>query len=150
MALGVHRLRIAALAVLASGGLVAPAAGATEVLKVVERATNEHVVDVGARGDSLGDLLVFANPVYDAANVKAIGSSDGYCVRTVVGKRWQCTWTMRLGDDALLVAGEYPDDSDADLAITGGTGHRAGARGTLHVHARDAAHTSYDFVVTLQ
>ena len=57
---------------------------------------------------------------------------------------------MRLGADELVVAGEYPDEGDADFAITGGTGHRAGARGTLHVHARDAKHTSYDFIVTLQ
>ena len=38
---------------------------------------------------------------------------------------------MRLGADELVVAGEYPDEGDADFAITGGTGHRAGARGTV-------------------
>ena len=107
------------------------------------------MLDLGAHGDSLGDLLVFANPLYDAANAKALGTSNGSCVRTVVGKRWQCAWTMTLATGQLQIGGEYPDEGDADFAITGGTGRYAGARGTLHVHARDAGHTSYDFIVSL-
>ncbi len=129
--------------------IAAPIARAAQPIRLVERATNEHVIDLGAQGDSLGDALVFANPLYDASNSKSLGTSNGSCARTVVGQRWQCAWTMTLAAGQLQVAGEYPDDGDADFAITGGTGKYAGARGTLRVHARDAGHTSYDFTVSL-
>ena len=43
----------------------------------------ETTIDLGAKGDSLGDLLVFANKVYDAANKTQVGTDQGYCVRTV-------------------------------------------------------------------
>ena len=131
-------------------GRASLAAHAGETLHLVERATGEQVVDLGAKGDSPGDLLVFSNPLYDAANAKATGSSNGYCVRTVVGKTWQCSWTMQVEGGQLAVAGTDPDHGDADFAIVGGTGRYAGARGSLKVHARDAGNTAYDFTVSLR
>ena len=35
---------------------------------VVERALTDVVTDLGAPGDSIGDLLTFGNPVFNAAN----------------------------------------------------------------------------------
>jgi hypothetical protein len=139
----------APILVAAAACVATPPALAAESIRLVERATNEHVIDLGAHGDSLGDLLVFANPLHDATNGKALGTSNGSCVRTVVGQRWQCAWTMTLAGGQLQVGGECPDEGDADFAITGGTGRYAGARGTLRVHARDAGHASYDFTVSL-
>ena len=55
----------------------------------------ETTVDLGAKGDSVGDLLVFANKVFDAANKTQVGTDQGYCVRTVVGKSWECFWTLQ-------------------------------------------------------
>jgi len=127
----------------------APFAGATEPIRLFERATNEHVVDLGAHGDSPGDLLAFANPLYETANSNTLGKSNGSCVGTVVGGFWQCARPLSIAAGQVQVAGEYPDVGVADFAITGGTGRYAGARGRLRVHARHAGHTTYDFTVSL-
>ena len=140
------------IAVLISGALlVAPwTALAGERLGLVERATGEHVVHRGASADAVGGLLVFSNPLYDAVDRVAAGASRGYCVRVEVGRWWDCHFTLELGSGSLLVAGAYPDEGDAAFGIVGGTGRYAGARGTLEVHARDAAHSAYDFAIALQ
>ncbi|MBS0613898.1 MAG: dirigent protein [Proteobacteria bacterium] len=122
---------------------------AARTLHWVERATHEHVVDIAPAGDSLGDLLTFVNPLYDAANDKQVGDSNGYCVRTEVGKSWQCTWTTHLQQGELAVSGTYADEGDSTFIIVGGSGAFAGARGSLKVHARDAGHTTYDFTANL-
>ncbi len=134
---------------IAAAVFVAPMAVGGEVLHLIERATNEHVVDVGAKGDSLGDMLVFANPLYDAANTKSAGSSNGSCVRVEIGKSWHCSWMLAVAGGQIAVLGAYPDQGDAEFALAGGTGRYVGARGTLKIHARDAAHLSYDFTVSL-
>jgi hypothetical protein len=136
-------------AILVLVALAAAPAGAAERIRLVERATGEKVVPLTQAPDALGDLLVFSNPLLDAANVVAVGTSRGYCVRVELGKWWQCQWTMQLAAGALQVAGPYPDDGDAQFTIVGGTGRYAGSRGTLKVHARNAAHSSYDFLVEL-
>jgi allene oxide cyclase len=127
----------------------ASSAIAAEHLRLVERATNEKVVSISRAPDAIGDLLVFSNALYDAADRTPVGTSRGSCVRVEVGRWWQCQWTMQLDSGALQVAGSYPDSGDSEFAILGGTGRYAGARGFLKVHARDAAHSAYDFVIEL-
>src|SRR5580658_3964239 len=122
--------------------LLAPlVAAAGERLQVVERALTDTTVDLGAKGDSAGDLLTFANPVYDAANKTKVGSDQGYCVRVVVGKSWECFWTLILAGGEITVEGPFYDSGDSTLAVTGGTGKYAGAKGALKLHARDAKAT---------
>jgi hypothetical protein len=137
------------LAIVIAAACALPAAAA-EVIKVVERPVNETTVDIGAKGDSVGDLLTFANPVYDAANVTQVGSDQGYCVRVVVGKSWECFWTLILKKGQITVEGPFADEGDSTFAITGGTGKYAGAKGTLKLHPRDATPTGYDFTYTLK
>lgn len=140
------RTGIFALALLAA----AANASAGEVIAVVERADTDAVTDTGAKGDSVGDVLTFANPVFDRANKTKIGTDQGYCLRTAAGKSWECTWTLSLKDGQITVAGPFLDAGDSVLAITGGTGKYAGARGQMKLHARDAKGTAYDFVYELQ
>ena len=45
------------------------------------------------QGDTVGDFRVFSNDLYDADNVHIVGTDKGFCVRTVVGQRMECTWT---------------------------------------------------------
>jgi allene oxide cyclase len=135
---------LAAAAALAS----LPALGA-EQIAVVERPVGETTVDLGAKGDSVGDLLVFANKVYDAANKTQVGSDNGYCVRTVVGKSWECFWTLTLKAGQITIEGPFMDTGDSLFAITGGTGKYAGARGSMKLHPRDATPTGYDFTYDL-
>src|SRR6202041_3582976 len=111
-------VRIAALAT----ALLALPAFAAEQIKVVERPVGETTVDLGAKGDSIGDMLVFANGVFDAANKTQVGSDQGYCVRTIVGKSWECNWTLMLKSGQITVEGPFMDEGDSLLTVTGGTG----------------------------
>lgn len=124
-------------------------AGAAEVIKLVERPVNETTVDVGIKGDSVGDILTFANPVFDAANKLQVGSDQGYCVRVVVGKSWECIWTLMLKGGQITVEGPFADAGDSTFAVTGGTGKYVGAKGSLKLHPRDATPTGYDFTYDL-
>jgi hypothetical protein len=136
------------IAVLAAALLSVPALAA-EQIKVVERPVGETTVDLGPKGDSIGDLLVFANGIFDAANKAQIGSDQGYCVRITVGKSWECNWTMMLKGGQITVEGPFMDEGDSLLTITGGTGKYAGAKGSMKLHPRDAKSTSYDFTYDL-
>ena len=130
--------------------LLAPlAASAGERLQVVERALTDTTIDLGAKGDSVGDLLTFANPIYDAANKAKLGSDQGYCVRVVVGKSWECFWTLMLAEGQITVEGPFFDTGDSVMVVTGGTGKYAGAKGDMKLHARDAKSTAYDFLYEL-
>lgn len=117
---------------------------------VVEHALTDTVADTGPTGDSLGDVLAFANPIYDAANQVKLGSDNGSCIRTAVGKAWECSWTTTLTGGSLVVSGPFYDTKDSVLAITGGSGKWAGARGEMRLHARNAKGTAYDFAFSVR
>ncbi len=115
-------------------------------LTVVERATTDAIsVHGGTAADNVGDVLTFANEVFDAANQVKLGSDQGYCVRVVVGKAFECHWTLILADGQIAVDGPFLDAGDSVLAIVGGTGAYSGARGEMKLHARDAKGGAYDF-----
>jgi allene oxide cyclase len=130
------------------GGLAASTHD-NKTMHVVEHAITDTVIDLGKKGDSLGDQLAFGNPVYDAANKKQVGRDQGICVRTVVGKSWECFWTVLLPAGHITVEGPYADTSDSMLAITGGTGAYRDAHGQMKLHARNAKGTEYDFIYDL-
>ena len=117
---------------------------------MVERAVTDTVVDLGPKGDSRGDQLAFANPVYNSSNSTKVGRDQGSCVRTVVGKAWQCSFTTWLAKGSLVVEGPFYDTRDSVFAITGGTGSYSRARGVMHLHARNAKGTLFAFRFTLQ
>jgi hypothetical protein len=118
-------------------------------LVVVEHATTDATLDLGAKGDSNGDVLTFANEVFDKANKEKVGTDNGYCVRTVVGKAWECIWTLSLAKGQITVEGPFLDAGDSMLAITGGTGEYAHAHGDMLLHARNAQGYEYDFTYNL-
>src|ERR1700691_2759181 len=122
---------------------------AGEQIKVVERPVGETTVDLGAKGDSIGDMLVFANGVFDVANKTQVGSDQGYCVRTIVGKSWECFWTLTLKAGQITVEGPFMDEGDSLLTVTGGTGKYAGAKGSMKLHPRDAKSSTNDFTYIL-
>jgi hypothetical protein len=116
---------------------------------VVEHAKSDTVTDTGDKGDTVGDLLTFANDIFDQANANQVGSDNGWCIRTVVGKAWECFWTATLAKGQITVAGPFLDAGDSVLAVTGGTGAYSGARGEMKLHARDEKGSEYDFTYTL-
>jgi allene oxide cyclase len=132
--------------------LAAPlAALAGERLHVIEHAVNETTTHGGSptKGDSIADVLTFANPVFDSTNKLKIGSDNGWCIRVVVGKSWECFWTLLLKEGRITVEGPFYDSGDSVLVITGGTGKYAGAKGQMTLHDRSTKPTSYDFVYEL-
>ena len=100
----------AAIAVVLVAGYVAQAGTAhrraATVIHVVERATTDLVIDTGPTGDSSGDLLTFANDLYDETNVDKVGRDQGSCIRinTTEGS-WECTWINFLKGGAITVEG---------------------------------------------
>lgn len=146
--LGLTMATVAAVGV-ANGFCAAPAA-ADERFAVVERATTDTVTDIGAVGDSPGDILTFANEIYDAPNAKLVGHNNGWCIRIVVGQSWECFWTLTLDRGQITVEGPYYDGKDSVLAVTGGTGAFDDVRGEMALHARNEQGTEYDFVYALE
>lgn len=135
-----------------AAAITAPAAaqdGKTTKLNLVEHAATDTIVDIGTAGDSTGDILTFANEIFDEQDAQKLGSDNGWCIRVVPGKSWECFWTLSLADGQITVEGPFLDSGDSVLAVTGGTGKYAGARGEMALHARDAKGSAYDFKYTL-
>ena len=140
-----------AASVAASTAPAAPAwsAGRTEQIRLVERATSDVTSHVGPKDDNPGDVLTFANDVFDAANAVKLGTDQGFCIRVVVGKSFECMWTTSLAGGQITVQGPFLDKADSVLAVTGGTGSYANVRGEMALHSRDASGSTYDFAYTL-
>jgi hypothetical protein len=144
-------LRLFAIVPIAAGGLLIAAGQATaEELKMIEHATTDAVTDTGAKGDSAGDILTFANEVFDAEDKNKIGSDQGICFRTVPGKAWECFWTLNLDKGQLTVEGPFYDTGDSVLAVTGGTGDFAGAQGEMALSAYGTKGDAYTFIYKLK
>ena len=128
-----------------SGGIVSPIK-----IHVVEHPVTDQVIDIGAPGDSPGDQLPFANPIFDAKNHRQVGSDEGNCVRaSTVQGRWECMWTTFLHKGQITVEGPFRDKFPTTvLAVTGGTGAYANARGQMVLHTRKDG--NFDFIFKLQ
>jgi hypothetical protein len=137
------------IAAVSAAGLLSACGGGSdsETIKVIEHAETDTVRHIGpaSEEDSVGDVLAFANPVFDSENQKRVGSDNGQCVRTVVGKAWECIWTVSLSGGQLTVEGPFEEGKDTTLAITGGTGDYKDASGQMTLHARNEGETEYDF-----
>jgi allene oxide cyclase len=130
--------------------LLAGAVQAADKLEFIEHAKSDFTLDLGAAGDSAGDLLTFANPLFDPLDKAQIGIDQGYCVRVAVGKSWECSITTILDGGQIMVTGPFNDKGDSMLAVIGGTGKYAGAKGQMLLHTRDAKGSAYDFRFELQ
>ena len=117
-------------------------------MRVVEHATSDAVTN-GTEADSAGNVLTFANEVFDSTDVKKVGSDQGYCIRIVVGKTWECNWTTFLSGGQITVEGPFSDTGNTVLAITGGTGAYKNARGSMELIYHNPAGTKFDFVFHL-
>jgi allene oxide cyclase len=130
--------------------LTGPGALASEKIVLIEHPINETTVHTTRPGaDAVGDILSFANPVFDAANKLQVASDQGFCVRTAVGKSWECMWSLMLKEGMITVEGPFHDTGDSTFAITGGTGKYEGAKGHMKLHARDGKPEAYDFTYEL-
>jgi hypothetical protein len=141
--------------VICAAGLLASCGGGSDeiTIKLIEHAETDTIRHIGPANeeDSVGDVLAFANPVYESANKKQAGTDNGQCVRTAVGKAWECIWTVSLEAGQLTVEGPFYDGGkSSELAITGGTGEYKDASGQMTLKARNEAETEYDFIYEVE
>ena len=124
----------------------------SETVKVIEHAETDTVRHIGpaSEEDSVGDVLAFANPVFDSNNKEKVGTDNGQCVRTAAGKAWECIWTISLSGGQMTVEGPFYDGKDSELAITGGTGEYKDASGQMTLHARNDEESEYDFTYEVE
>ena len=100
-------------------------------------------VDVGPKGDSLGDQMVFSDKLYQDSGSHQIGKVDGFCVLTHVDKgkkaiTQECVITLTLPKGHLTAQGviRFSAATAHDtfpIAITGGTHNYDHASGEAHV-----------------
>jgi hypothetical protein len=142
------------IAVVCAVGLLSACGGGSdpETIELIEHAETDTVRHIGPANeeDSAGDVLAFANPVFDSSNAKQVGTDNGQCVRTAAGKAWECIWTVSLDGGQITVEGPFYDAKDSTLAITGGTDEYNEASGQMKLHARNPEETEYDFTYEVE
>jgi hypothetical protein len=114
-----------------SGPAARSAAPPTGTQQVVLRPKSFSFADVAPKrkGDSApspGDASIITYRVYDAGGAKQIGRAQFVCVATGRrGEHEQCTGTIALPGGQIATQGDAEN-----IAIVGGSGAYAGARGT--------------------
>jgi hypothetical protein len=103
----------------------------TGALQIVLRPQAFHVVDPppkrqGDRPPSPGDDTITVYRVFDAAGANRLGRAQFVCVTTDRrGEHEQCTGTIALPGGQIATQGDVDN-----VAVVGGSGSYAGARGT--------------------
>lgn len=136
LALGV----LAAATLLGSGASAQNPGGQTLAFTELEKgATFKHVRNTKAKSantNSLGDVIVFTNPLADASG-QVVGTLHGACATTVGARNFlrsviTCDGSLVVRDGTLTWQGAVKvGASTVTGAITGGTGAYANARGVL-------------------
>ena len=100
------------------------------------------MIDIGAAGDSAGDLLTFANKLYDETNTSQVGRDPGQLHPDQSGSR-------QLAVQLHLVARRRFGHGrgsvlrrESTFAITGGTGRYHDATGTMRLGSRPIRRSS--------
>jgi hypothetical protein len=134
-------------------GVALPAAGSSShsdrhhALRVTATVTELAQLDLGAKGPSLGDEIVFTGKLLRGGH--EIGHQGATCTTVSMQRHEaQCVATYWFGSgqvtaQALIVLG---DPTPYDGAVTGGTGRYTGAEGVVHV--RPATATNPNGVLT--
>jgi hypothetical protein len=100
-------------------------------LHFYERSGSTSVVDNAPKGKPAGrgDIILYANPVFDRHGTQ-VGTDHGVCT-VLSGGQSQCDATLVLPKGQIVTLGLEGARMRYDLAVIGGTGAYAGARGTM-------------------
>lgn len=135
--------RVTALAASVAAASLAGGAGASTVvasstvatLHLYERPGPSSFVNNGPQGKrpGRGDIVIYANRVFDRHGTQ-VGTDHGVC--TVISTRLsECDATVVLPKGEIVTHGlQGPGRRGFDVAVIGGTGAYAGARGTMSTH----------------
>src|SRR5215472_16999076 len=99
-------IALSALFFTMSNGIFAAQASGDKHIHVIEHAITDTVVDIGPPGDSRGDILAFANPVFAEDNKTQLGRDNGHCILTDPNPRnvtFECFWTVFLPKGQITV-----------------------------------------------
>lgn len=139
-ALGLAGLALAGIvALLVSGASAQDPATSTLTFKTLDKgSTFKHVrnTKAGPRANSIGDVIVFANPLADSSR-KGVGTLYAECTTTKGARNFlrsttTCTGVIDLRDGTLtLQANSKPGVPTTRGAVTGGTGRYANTRGVF-------------------
>jgi len=113
-------------------GLTACAQQAPQTLVTIAdaRLHTAQLIDSGGSGDSVGDMLIFDQPLLDEGMTE-IGNNSGACIRSRVGHSFQCQWTLTFESGSIQVAGREFDQGTSTISIVGGTGIYSGISGEM-------------------
>jgi nitrate/nitrite transporter NarK len=139
----------AAVAWRSSASAQAPTTRTLMFTEVQKGSTFRHIRNTkpkSQRANSLGDLIVFTNPLADASG-KKVGKLYVNCATTVGSGNFlkstlTCAGVVALPDGTLTFAANVsPSAPTTTGAVTGGTGAYAGARGVFVSHETKTAIT---------
>jgi hypothetical protein len=125
-------LTVAAVAV-AGTAAAASGDGGREVIHITTKQVHQTLLDHGAPGFGVDDVVVFSNDLYQRG--RKIGEDGGTCtvVRVAPGGEttMYCAGNNRFSDGQISVAGFAAPGAPFTLAITGGTGRYSRAHGQV-------------------
>jgi hypothetical protein len=132
---------MACLAGLAGGTLIANAGAditAPETITTIGTTVRDRFVDLGKRGFTPGDMIVFVDRVTNEADDARLGTGRIQCTVHIGG--WGiCVGTFAFTDRGEIVGeGMVPLSEESpsfDIPVTGGTGDFANVRGEVHVES---------------
>ena len=139
VALALGALAAAALLVGPGAAAQSPAGRTINLTELEKGSTFKHVRNTrtkSSRANSLGDVIVFTNPLADASG-KVVGKLHASCATTVGARnflksRMTCSGVLVLRDGTLTFQTAFKvSASTVTGAVTGGTGAYANARGTF-------------------
>ena len=129
---------IAFALLLSSSTLTSATASGDDSFRVTDVSNQFEAVDVGDKGESLGDQIVVSDDVYKGEDL--VGSLDGFCTTTRIEAaafHQECVVTLTLPRGQLTAQGVIRFDADFedafDIALTGGTGSYDDAAGEARV-----------------
>jgi len=119
---------------------------------VIEHA-NPTVLHIGESGDAVGDTAVFSSELYDETNTTVVGTVQGFCVRTVVGKMMECIATNIFENGMIMTQGPENEalysGAEISFAITGGTRVYLGAKGEVRIKRHEGQDRQFTYTFDL-
>jgi hypothetical protein len=121
----------AAVVVGGVGAASVSASAGVAALRFYEKPGTAHVIDNAPKGKKagLGDFVLYASPVFDRHG-KQVGTDHAVCV-ILSAAQSQCDSTLLLPKGQLLTRGIFGKNAGSQVAVIGGTGAYAAARGTM-------------------